>query len=445
MRASAILAPTTLGLLATTALAQTVTNGPGDDTAALQAAIDNATPGSTIQLLAGEYTIGGVGERVLDLRGKAGIMIVGAGAGQTTVRFTGTGDAATADLFDLSGATDLSFADFTLSGGGRTDVDNGFVGFGGSGHTWNNLAITDIAPAGTARTRGFVGAGIFTGGVDDVSITNSTFRNVGNDAQFGAAVRIEDGIGATVADNAITNTGRNGIILKQTSAGTITNNDIRGTGLFRDFANANNIPVADDANGVFNLDGLAIELFSESADANGNLPASLNFDHVVQGNTVDHWISIDRGSNIAVRDNIIDGRGSTLVQLIGLEMAGAGENVIFADNVVRQADPAAGNQYSGLSISNSGPKNNVLVAGNTFDNLEEFGMQLQGNDANDGTGELRRIVVARNTVQNTQREIGGTAANGDFALGDATSDGTGIRMLNAVFDATFIDNIVTNN
>ncbi|MEM8874775.1 MAG: right-handed parallel beta-helix repeat-containing protein [Planctomycetota bacterium] len=405
-----------------------VANNAGDDTAAILAAFDAAGPGGTVVLAAGEYTISSNGGAALHLGGRDGVTLMGAGMDQTTIRFTGT-TADSADLVDFSGSTDLTFMGFTLTGDGRADVNSGFVAFGsGSGHTWTDVAVTDIAPVGTVAERGFVGAGIFTNGVDDLTITNSRFQNVGTDAEFGAAVRIEESTGATISGNQITSTGRNGIVLKQAAGSVITDNVIRDTGTWRDYAIANNVPNPGD------LDGLGIELFSEDQSIE-----SKNRDHVVQGNTVDAWISVDRGSNIAIRDNVIDGVGSDRVQLAGLEIAGEGQNILVVGNTVKQADGAGGNQYVGLSISNAGPKNQILIAKNFIDAAEQYGMQLQGDDGNND-GEIRRLVVAQNTISNTSKD-----GNFNPGIGDTNSEGTGVRLLNGVFDAAFIDNVINSN
>ena len=269
---------------------------------------------------------------------------------------------------------------------------------------------------------------------DNVSVTDSRFERIGVDNQFGAAVRFEGSTGLTVAGNRITDTGRNGVQLTRSSNATITNNTVRGTGRFRAFARANALDV--------NTDGLAIEVFG-SGSPEVIARDRPNVGHVIEANTVDHWISVDRGSRVAVRDNVVDGVGSDLTQAIGLEMAAQGSDVIFSGNVVRRADGAGGNQFVGLSISNRGAKHRVLAAGNTLDGLEEFGVELVGMDGNN-QGELRRVVLARNTVTGTRRDEDGVRGE-DFLFGDATSDGDAIRMLRNVGAVTLIDNLVTGN
>src|SRR4029077_2766869 len=91
---------------------------------------------------------------------------------------------------------------------------------------------------------------------------------------------------------------------------------------------------------------------------------------IVEDNVIDHWLSLDTSSYVAVRRNVVSDT-SGAVKLIGLELAG-GINDVFTDNVVEDG------MQTGISVSGGKPKDNVLWAHNTIRLASIWGAQIQG-------------------------------------------------------------------
>ena len=101
-------------------------------------------------------------------------------------------------------------------------------------------------------------------------------------------------------------------------------------------------------------EGLGIEIW-------GGCPRSL-----IEDNVVDHWLSVDQGSQLAVRRNTIGAADGT-VKGYGIEIIA--RDVIVTDNMVLRG------AQIGLSVSNQPVKNNVFWGYNTIRDCVQFGAQ----------------------------------------------------------------------
>ena len=109
----------------------------------------------------------------------------------------------------------------------------------------------------------------------DSRITDCRIENIGLEAEYGGGIRLAWGSDRNeIAGNVVHNTGRGGIFGDHSAELVIRKNRVSGSG----------------------GDGLGIEIW-------GGCPRSL-----IEDNTVDHWLSVDRGHQSAVRRNIVGTR-----------------------------------------------------------------------------------------------------------------------------------------
>lgn len=174
----------------------------------IQSAINDASAGDMIQVLAGEYTE--------NISLKSGVMLQGAGAAATTLRGTGTGSVVTATGVDATTTID----GFTITGGNATS-GGGIYNFNSS-PTISNTIITGNSAA-------LDGGGIYNLYNSSPTIINSilTGNNAGRD---GGGIYYSIGGLTTIANTTVTgnNAGHNGggIYLYLSSLLTINNSTI---------------------------------------------------------------------------------------------------------------------------------------------------------------------------------------------------------------------------
>lgn len=304
-----------------------------DDTAAINAAISASSAGDVVYLNSGNYTISST------LNAKTGVAIVGAGQAATSVQFTGS---AGTTLVNIGGVSNVEIANFTLNG--NNTAGNAVSGWNGSGQYIHGMAI---------RNLGADAIGIhFSSSVTDSRIVNNQISNIGVNSEWGSGIRMSWGSSRNqVLNNTVDNAGRGGIFGNDGSTdliirnNTVTNSGSGGT-------------------------GLGIEIWNGSDRT------------LIQGNTVDQWLSVDRSSQVAVRNNVVNGG------FIGLELA-VGSDVIFSQNTV---NPGA---QIGISVSGSGNKERILWANNTIKGSTTWGAQLQP----DSPGGIKQHYFYNNTFE----------------------------------------------
>ena len=340
-----MLLPTTCLLtLATVAAVQP----QGFDSPSIAAAIQQAAPGETVQLLAGTY------ELDEPIRLKSKIKFLGAGQDKTQVVYRGT--KATV-LLAFDGCEDVELAGITFDGRSNPLVHQGISG-GNSRRLWlHNLTVRNLA----AKTWG-PHAILFCGhnptmelGVTDSRITDCLIENIGVGAEYGGGIRLAWGSARNqIVGNTIRTTGRGGIFGDHSAELVIRNNRVSGS----------------------SGEGLGIEIW-------GGCPKSL-----IEDNVVDHWISVDQGHQSAVRRNVV-GDDSTL-KGFGIEIIASG--VVVTDNLVKRG------AHIGLSVSNIPVKNNVFWGYNTIRDSAQWGAQFQGE-----TGGIAHHYFYRCVFENTVR------------------------------------------
>ncbi len=297
-----------------------VTSSGGDDTAAINNAINSSVSGDKVYLNAGAFKIAS------SIQAKTGVAIVGAGLNSTSVRYTGGGGV---PMISLGGISNVEVASLTLNGNGT--AAQGISAWSGSGQYIHDTAIQSLA----ANAIGVY----FSSAVTDSRIINNQFSNIGVGSEWGAGVRLSWGSSRNqVLNNTVTNAGRGGIFGNDGSTDlVIKNNTVTGSG----------------SGGT----GLGIEVWSNCHRS------------VIQNNNVDQWLSVDSSNQVAVRNNTVNGG------YIGLEMGTAGSDNVFSGNTVSQAQ-------TGISMSNASTKQRMLFANNTISSSTQWGAQIAGGSGN---------------------------------------------------------------
>jgi hypothetical protein len=310
------------------------------DATAIPRAIDQAAPGDTIRLPAGEYAL------TQAIKLKSNLHLTGDDSpdatAKTILRFTGDKPGV---LIDLHGCDAVEIANLTLDGDNNPDATQAIVG-GDSRHlTLRGLTIRNLAKS---EKPGFGPHGVlFSGdshhqhGVTDSLIENCTFEHIGPGAEWGGAIRFNWGSSRNrVLHNTIRDTGRGGIFGGDSSTDlVIAGNTISGSG-------AGGEP------------GLSIEVWHGCDRA------------LIEDNRVDHWISLDNSNGSAVRRNtVVDDSGT--VKFIGIEFVNGADGVL-TDNVVD------GGQTIGISESGKQAKERLYWGYDRVQHCRGWGAQLQG-------------------------------------------------------------------
>ena len=353
-----------------------------DDSAAFARAVNAAGDGGRIDVPAGAFDL----TTGLDLGD--GQTLAGAGRDATTLRRLGT---RSAELVRVSGRAGVTVTALTLDGRSGDGTLNPAATQGVLAENSTRLTVAGVRVTNLVKGDAFGPAGVYASTrVTDSTFTGNEFTHIGAASDFGAGLRFDDHSDRnTVAGNVIRDTGRGGILFKASTDATIRDNVVTGSGM--------GTP-----------DALGIEVFGGSHRA------------VVEGNAVDHWISVDNSHTVAVRRNTVhDADRPGYVALAGLELAGASHDAVFADNVV------AGGSHIGWSVSNVGARDRVLFARNAVDDARTFGVQIQadgpangenGEDGEAGDGANRRFMIVGNRVTNTRSDapiFGPPGASGD--------------------------------
>lgn len=344
--------------------AGTVTVG-GWDSAALEAAVQQAGPGDTVFLPAGVYTL----SRPLHPRSQT--QVRGAGQEETILRYVGDQPGV---LMDLSGVEGVEVSHLTLDGDHRPTVLQGIS----AGHA-RHLKIHHVTVRNLVETGGWGPHGIlFSGtspdranGVTDSEISDCLFEDIAPASGWGAAIRLAWGSSRNrVLRNVIRRTGRGGILANDGSTDLlIRGNRITGSG----------------------GEGLGIEVWVGCDRA------------VIEDNEIDHWLSIGGCDQCAVRRNTIRDR-SGVVKFCGIE--GIGNGCIVTDNLIDDG------QQIGLSVSGSGPKNYFFWGYNTIRRCIQWGAQFQGEEGGIGYHYLYRCRFLGTTVARGQPAYPGDEGHG---------------------------------
>ncbi len=303
----------------------------GCDSAAIQAALDRAQPGDTVQLAEGDYA---TAEAV---KPKTGTRLIGAGQDRTILRFLGEKPGRGVLL---AGVENVEVAHFAIDGDSNPNAVQGVFGSNSRHLNVHHLTVRNLV-----KSDAFGPMGIhFNGtnptrehGVTDSVVADCTIENVGVGASFGCGIRMSWGSSRNrVVRCTIRDTGRGGIF------GDNGSNDL----IIRD-------NVVSGSGG----EKLGIEVWGGCDRC------------VIEDNVIDHWLSIGGCDWCSVRRNVISAKDGTY-GFIGIEVIGS--YCIVTDNVVDDG------QIIGISVSNVTPKKCHYYAGNTIRRCSEWGAQLQG-------------------------------------------------------------------
>ncbi|GMK44598.1 hypothetical protein PghCCS26_17260 [Paenibacillus glycanilyticus] len=376
----------------------------GDDSAAIQAAVNAAVSGDTVFIPDGTYYLGTA------VSGKSGVKITGQSRDNTIIKYNSTSANTFFSLYNLSGA---EVSSMTLDAGSSAVPQSAVVSENGSGNKMLNLKVKDFG-----MSSGFGPFALYGVNTDNLTIADSVVTNIGVNSDWGGGVRVGWGSDhALVENNYVAETGRGGIFINDDSPYAIVRgNTVAGTGK--------------------KMEGLGIELHT-------NVNYSL-----VENNTVDHWISTVRSAYIAVRNNYVG--SSTTVGNMGLE--------VMVDHGVTSGNMVDGGQQVG--IQQSPGTGYQLWNYNTVQNMVMWGMQLQG----EGTGQTEQYqYFYKNTFKDGAAgnpkaaypgydgnavRIHGNTKNVTFDSNTITNNGRKaieITTAGGTDRLSFINNIITNN
>ena len=302
----------------------------GPDGASVQAAVEKASGGDTVQVPAGTYALAET------LKGKSGVRLVGAGAEKTILRFAGKKPMS---MMNLSGCEDVEVTGLALDGGGSPDATRGISAGDARRLRIHHVTIRDLGRGKGPIAIHFSGRGPKPEqGVTDSEIADCLLEKIGPGDEWGAGVRLSWGSSRNrVLRNTIRETGRGGIFGNDGSTDlAIQGNTVSGSG----------------------GEGLGIEVWGGCHRA------------IIEDNRIDHWLSYDSSDGGAARRNTISDR-SGIYKHCGIELV-ASSRCVFTDNVVDDG------QCTGISVSNKPPKNHIFWGYNTIQGCNQWGAQLQG-------------------------------------------------------------------
>lgn len=335
-------------------------DGSGDDTGAIQGAIDDASAGDTVYLPAGTYTVSG-SESVLEVHGDRhpdDLTIRGDGA-ETVIKYTGgNGGGNYYTLRVRGGLSEFECRDLVLDGGSES-VD----GSPTAGLTLNQLDEVDgqsyhfencVVRGGYSQGANINGHG--------VSLVNCTVReNGGHGITFGPDTYVEDRQflvdRCLVEDNALTHSGHYGI------------DHARGNFLVRDTVVRNNNGSASKIAGAgIETDGKWLRV---RVDGNGGNPfqaapgyevQAMTFEDVVVSNNGGYWrlndpVDYSFDGDIVVTNNGSDGTHATVHLFSAASLDGEGATLWSNNNdgVGFTSDSgAAGNVIGEYNHANNG-------------------------------------------------------------------------------------------
>lgn len=319
------------GLVSNAALASDI-EVAGADSAAITAALQRSQRGDTIRLPSGTIEL----SETIQL--KSGVRLIGAGQDKTLLIYSGDKPV---PFITVSGCEDVEIADLALDGRLRPLGQDGIRATNSRRLLLHHLTIRNLAKGESSFIHGIMFSGhnpTMERGVTDSVIRDCLIENIGVGAEFGGGIRMAWGsVRNRVERNGIRHTGRGGIFGDHSAELVIRENHVSGSG----------------------GEGLGIEIW-------GGCPRSL-----IEDNVIDHWLSVDQGTQSAVRRNVIGTDDGTL-KGYGIEIIA--RDVVVTDNVVKRGAAI------GLSVSNKPKKNNVFWGYNRIGDAAQWGAQWQGED-----------------------------------------------------------------
>lgn len=189
-----------------------------DDTAGINAAIQAAPYGALVYMPAGTYEITSA------ILPKSGMKLAGAGQNDTILKFEGT-YAYESAMIHMENAELVTIEDMTLDANYNNTVFSGISVIGGQGHFFISLTIKNFS-----STTGWGPFGIILYGVTDSGIGYSTIKDIAINDEWGTAIQLQYSPRIEIAWNIISNTGRGGILCRDSSHPNIHDNIVSGSG-----------------------------------------------------------------------------------------------------------------------------------------------------------------------------------------------------------------------
>ncbi len=334
----------------------------------IAAAVARSQPGDVVAIPAGTYTV------TEPIKPRSRTKLVGAGAGKTVLRFGG--DQAHV-IIDLAGVTDIEVVALTIDGARNPLAVQGILATRARRLKLHDIAIRDFVKGGDFGPHGIHFTGdesVPDSGVTDSVISDCTFERIGMDSRWGAAIRLSHGSSRNlILRNRIDGTGRGGILCDNGSTDVVIQlNVVTGSG----------------------GECLGIEV-------NGKCDRA-----VIEGNRVDHWISVAGCDLCAVRHNEIQSP-SGAAEFSGIEAIG--RNLVITDNMVGEG------QQIGLSLSEQSDR--CFYGFNTVRGATQWGAQLDGDVAHQ---YFYRCTFADTPVGKGKPMYPGDEGNGFRILNKAT-------------------------
>jgi hypothetical protein len=363
-------------------------NGSTDDTAAINAVIAEAQSGDTVYFPAGVYDI------TNSINAKAGVALLGAGAGSTSIKSLDPGGSGYSNvMLNLGSQSNVQVSNLTLNGNNDSNVGYGISGNGASGENIHNIGVANCP---------------------------------------GSAISVWSMTGATIANNQISNGGGIGLIgctgcLTASNVVTLTTGGVSDSG-------GSNEDILNNTIGIINQPNLYGGICSMYIRGSNML---------VQGNVMNHWMSCDTYmTNSAIRNNVVtatDGSQS----YAGIEAVGVESNNVISGNVI------IGGQGNGLTETNNGLRQYLYFANNTVRGL--VGGMASGWGST--TGENQQIYLYANTFSGnagTAFGFGGNCQN--FVFDSNVFSGNGNMAVDygggtspSLDKFQFVNNTFTNN
>lgn len=351
-----------------TAGARTLTAGTrGVDQ--IQPVLNRARAGDTVRLQAGVYAITDT------LRPGRGTRLLGAGPGETIIRYRGERPII---MLSLLNVFDVEVGQLALDGEENPAVQRLLFAYHCRHLYLHHLRLSNTAPTCGAPAIHFTGdARTRDNAVTDSVVSDCVLENLGVRSGWGCGLRFSWGSSRNSAlRNTVRDTGRGGILADNGSNNLlIAGNTVRGSG----------------------GEGLGIEVWGGCDRC------------VIEDNRIDHWLSVGGSDWCAVRRNSIsdDAEGA---KFIGLE--GIGSYCVYTDNTVEDG------QMIGLSVSGAQRKDYCYYGHNTFARALEWAAQLQGERGGIGYHYFYRCRFDGTTVERGRLPYPGAEGHGLRVNGD---------------------------
>ena len=258
-----------------------VANDGADDLTAITSAINTSSAGDTVYFPAGVFWVSN------SIHPNSGTILLGSHQDSTIVQYTGTIET---DIVRLNEKTDVEITQLTLDANYNESTRNGIAAWYGRNHLFHDVTIKNLANPGFSHGIYFIER------VTDCIIKHNVIENISITSEWGGGIRLAHGSARnTVVWNIISNTGRGGILCDNESTDLIIKHN-----------------TVSKSGGT----GLGIEIWNHCDRT------------VIEDNTIDSWLSLNRSDYCGIRRNVIS-RKDDIYKFWGIELAGGCNDVFY--------------------------------------------------------------------------------------------------------------------